>query len=41
MAQRKSRSDRRIDLIEAARRAIIRHGIDGVQLSHVAEESTA
>ncbi|MGN9838664.1 TetR/AcrR family transcriptional regulator [Nonomuraea sp. H19] len=39
MAQRKSRSDRRIDLIEAARRAIIRHGVDGVQLSHVAEEA--
>ncbi|MEU7853738.1 helix-turn-helix domain-containing protein [Nonomuraea sp. NPDC049141] len=39
MAQRKSRSDRRIDLIEAARRAIIRHGIDRVQLSHVAEEA--
>lgn len=39
MAQRKSRTDRRIDLIEAARRAIIRHGVDGVQLSHVAEEA--
>ncbi|WP_049565059.1 TetR/AcrR family transcriptional regulator [Nonomuraea sp. SBT364] len=39
MAQRKSRTDRRIDLIEAARRAIIRFGIDGVQLSHVAEEA--
>ncbi|WP_308168709.1 TetR family transcriptional regulator [Nonomuraea sp. NEAU-A123] len=39
MAQRKSRSDRRIDLIEAARRAIIRYGIDRVQLSHVAEEA--
>ncbi|HLU75140.1 MAG TPA: helix-turn-helix domain-containing protein [Nonomuraea sp.] len=39
MAQRKSRSDRRIDLIEAARRAIIRHGLDRVQLSHVAEEA--
>ncbi|WP_343950553.1 helix-turn-helix domain-containing protein [Nonomuraea longicatena] len=39
MAQRKSRTDRRIDLIEAARRAIISHGIDGVQLSHVAEEA--
>ncbi|MFG1958061.1 TetR/AcrR family transcriptional regulator [Nonomuraea sp. NPDC049028] len=39
MTQRKSRSDRRIDLIEAARRAIIRHGIDRVQLSHVAEEA--
>lgn len=39
MAQRKNRTDRRIDLIEAARRAIIRHGIDRVQLSHVAEEA--
>lgn len=39
MTQRKSRIDRRIDLIEAARRAIIRHGIDGVQLTHVAEEA--
>ncbi|MFI7451616.1 TetR/AcrR family transcriptional regulator [Nonomuraea sp. NPDC049714] len=39
MAQRKSRTDRRIDLIEAARRAIIKHGVDGVQLSHVAEEA--
>ncbi|GAA0928158.1 TetR/AcrR family transcriptional regulator [Nonomuraea longicatena] len=39
VAQRKSRTDRRIDLIEAARRAIISHGIDGVQLSHVAEEA--
>ncbi|MFI6500877.1 TetR/AcrR family transcriptional regulator [Nonomuraea typhae] len=39
MAQRKSRTDRRLDLIEAARRAIIRHGVDGVQLSHVAEEA--
>ncbi|MFG1616895.1 TetR/AcrR family transcriptional regulator [Nonomuraea wenchangensis] len=39
MAQRKSRSDRRIDLIAAARKAIIRHGVDGVQLSHVAEEA--
>ncbi|MFI6392989.1 TetR/AcrR family transcriptional regulator [Nonomuraea sp. NPDC050547] len=39
VAQRKSRTDRRIDLIEAARRAIIRHGVDGVQLSHVAEEA--
>lgn len=39
VAQRKNRTDRRLDLIEAARRAIIRHGIDGVQLSHVAEEA--
>ncbi|NUT43889.1 MAG: TetR/AcrR family transcriptional regulator [Thermoactinospora sp.] len=39
VTQRKSRSDRRIDLIEAARRAIVRHGIDRVQLAHVAEEA--
>ncbi|WP_170223115.1 TetR/AcrR family transcriptional regulator [Nonomuraea turkmeniaca] len=39
MTKRKSRSDRRLDLIEAARKAIVRHGIDGVQLSHVAEEA--
>ncbi|WP_223166930.1 TetR/AcrR family transcriptional regulator [Nonomuraea sp. SYSU D8015] len=39
MAKRKSRSDRRLDLIEAARKAIVRHGVDGVQLSHVAEEA--
>jgi AcrR family transcriptional regulator len=39
VAKRKSRSDRRLDLIEAARKAIVRHGIDGVQLSHVAEEA--
>lgn len=39
VAQRKNRSDRRLDLIEAARRAIIAHGVDRVQLSHVAEEA--
>jgi AcrR family transcriptional regulator len=39
VAKRKSRSDRRLDLIEAARRAIVSHGIDGTQLSHVAEEA--
>ncbi|MEV0582400.1 TetR family transcriptional regulator [Nonomuraea sp. NPDC050310] len=39
MTQRKSRTDRRIDLIEAARRAIVRHGLDRVQLAHVAEEA--
>ncbi|WP_240506580.1 TetR/AcrR family transcriptional regulator [Thermoactinospora rubra] len=39
MTQRKSRTDRRNDLIEAARRAIVRHGIDRVQLAHVAEEA--
>ncbi|GII01134.1 TetR family transcriptional regulator [Planobispora takensis] len=36
---RKSRTDRRVDLIDAARRAIIRHGTEGVGLNHVAEEA--
>ncbi|MFB9961600.1 TetR/AcrR family transcriptional regulator [Sinosporangium siamense] len=39
MTPRKSRADRRLDLIEAARRAVIRHGIEGVHLNHVAEEA--
>ncbi|SDG57281.1 DNA-binding transcriptional regulator YbjK [Sinosporangium album] len=39
MTPRKSRTDRRLDLIEAARRAVIRHGIEGVHLNHVAEEA--
>ncbi|GII61732.1 TetR family transcriptional regulator [Sphaerisporangium krabiense] len=39
MATRKSRADRRVDLIEAAHRAIIRHGTQGVHLNHVAEEA--
>lgn len=36
---RKGRADRRLDLIAAAHRAIIRHGTDGVHLNHVAEEA--
>ncbi|MFF0310272.1 TetR/AcrR family transcriptional regulator [Streptosporangium sp. NPDC004379] len=36
---RKNRADRRLDLIAAAHRAIIRHGTDGVHLNHVAEEA--
>jgi AcrR family transcriptional regulator len=39
MATRKSRSERRADLIEAARRAMIRHGADGVMLNQVAEQA--
>ncbi|MFC4592191.1 TetR/AcrR family transcriptional regulator [Sphaerisporangium corydalis] len=39
MSARKSRADRRVDLIEAARRAILRHGTQGVHLNHVAEEA--
>jgi AcrR family transcriptional regulator len=39
MGSRKSRAARRLDLIEAARRAVIRHGIEGVHLNHVAEEA--
>ncbi|MFC6085393.1 TetR/AcrR family transcriptional regulator [Sphaerisporangium aureirubrum] len=39
MSARKSRADRRVDLIEAARRAILRHGSQGVHLNHVAEEA--
>ncbi|MGW4639953.1 TetR/AcrR family transcriptional regulator [Sphaerisporangium sp. NPDC004334] len=39
MSSRKSRADRRVDLIEAARRAILRHGTQGVHLNHVAEEA--
>ncbi|MCW2881143.1 MAG: hypothetical protein JWQ95_5243 [Sphaerisporangium sp.] len=39
MSSRKSRADRRVDLIEAARRAILRHGTQGVHLHHVAEEA--
>ncbi|WP_214413455.1 TetR/AcrR family transcriptional regulator [Sphaerisporangium fuscum] len=39
MTARKSRADRRVDLIEAARRAILRHGTQGVHLNHVAEEA--
>ncbi|MGC5012632.1 TetR/AcrR family transcriptional regulator [Streptosporangium sp. DT93] len=36
---RKGRADRRLDLIAAAHRAIIRHGTEGVHLTHVAEEA--
>ncbi|MEU9886465.1 TetR family transcriptional regulator [Sphaerisporangium sp. NPDC051017] len=39
MSSRKSRADRRVDLIEAARRAILRYGTQGVHLNHVAEEA--
>lgn len=39
MSARKSRADRRVDLIEAARRAILRYGTQGVHLNHVAEEA--
>lgn len=37
--QRKRRADRRQDLIEAARRAMLRHGTDGVHLNQIAEEA--
>ena len=37
MTQRKSRADRRADLIDAARRAMIRHGAEGVHLNQIAE----
>jgi AcrR family transcriptional regulator len=36
---RKSRAERREDLIEAARRAMFRHGADGVMLNQVAEQA--
>ncbi len=39
MAQRKSRADRRMDLIDAARRAMIQHGAEGVHLNQIAEEA--
>jgi DNA-binding transcriptional regulator YbjK len=39
MATRKSRTERRADLIEAARRAMLRHGTDGVLLTQVAEQA--
>ena len=39
MATRKSRTERRADLIEAARRAMLRHGPDGVLLTQVAEQA--
>jgi AcrR family transcriptional regulator len=39
MAQRKSRADRRADLIDAARRAMIQHGAESVHLNQIAEEA--
>ncbi|MBU2662567.1 TetR/AcrR family transcriptional regulator [Actinoplanes bogorensis] len=39
MATRKTRSERRADLVEAARRAMIQHGPGGVLLNQVAEEA--
>jgi AcrR family transcriptional regulator len=39
MTTRKSRTERRADLIEAARRAMLRHGPDGVLLHQVAEQA--
>src|SRR5690606_37205989 len=37
MAERKSREDRRRDLIDAARRAMIEHGSEGVHLNQIAK----
>jgi AcrR family transcriptional regulator len=39
MATRKSRTQRREDLIEAARRAMIQHGTDGVLLNQIAQQA--
>jgi AcrR family transcriptional regulator len=39
VATRKSRVERRADLIEAARRAMLRHGPDSVLLNQVAEQA--
>ncbi|WP_214106341.1 TetR/AcrR family transcriptional regulator [Acrocarpospora catenulata] len=39
MTQRKSKADRRIELIDAARRAMIQHGAEGVHLNQIAEEA--
>jgi AcrR family transcriptional regulator len=39
MARRKTRTERRRDLIEAARRAIVAHGADAVHLNQIAEEA--
>jgi AcrR family transcriptional regulator len=39
MTRHKRGADRRRDLIVAARRAMLRHGTEKVQLSHVAEEA--
>lgn len=39
LATRKTRTERRADLVEAARRAMIQHGPGGVLLNQVAEEA--
>ncbi|MGI5160205.1 TetR/AcrR family transcriptional regulator [Microbispora sp. CA-102843] len=39
MTQRKSKADRRLDLIEAAHRAMLQHGAEGVHLNQIAEEA--
>ncbi|GIH66640.1 TetR/AcrR family transcriptional regulator [Microbispora siamensis] len=39
MTQRKSKADRRLDLIEAAHRAMLLHGAEGVHLNQIAEEA--
>ncbi|NJC71939.1 TetR family transcriptional regulator [Planosporangium thailandense] len=39
MTSRKSRAERRQDLIEAARRAMVQHGTDSVLLNQVAEQA--
>ncbi|GAA4209161.1 TetR/AcrR family transcriptional regulator [Microbispora amethystogenes] len=39
MTQRKSKADRRLDLIDAAHRAMIQHGAEGVHLNQIAEEA--
>ncbi|MEU4243685.1 TetR/AcrR family transcriptional regulator [Actinoplanes sp. NPDC026619] len=39
MATRKTRTERRADLIQAAQRAMLRHGPDGVLLNQVAEQA--
>src|SRR6185369_11867715 len=39
MGTRKSRTERRADLIDAARRAMIAHGTDTVGLNQVAEQA--
>ncbi|TQS29832.1 TetR/AcrR family transcriptional regulator [Microbispora sp. KK1-11] len=39
MTQRKSKADRRLDLIDAAHRAMLQHGAEGVHLNQIAEEA--
>ncbi|MEU6408656.1 helix-turn-helix domain-containing protein [Microbispora sp. NPDC046933] len=39
MTQRKSKADRRLDLINAAHRAMLQHGAEGVHLNQIAEEA--